>query len=135
MRHKRYHGVLLWNDVTVDSLSVGTSFGTFSAPGTRLWKRDLIYPLFVAQAMWFGMLNVCSKKAQCMERGIEDYEICNSNKVKMGFRLVEPPLWYIKLPLSKSESLLRSEIGWDRIVYWSQRSQRVLLRKFVDDRT
>ena len=31
-------------------------------------------PLFVAQAMWFGMSNVCSAR-EWMEHGIEDHEV------------------------------------------------------------
>ena len=34
-------------------------------------------------------------------------------------------LW--KLSLSKSGSLLRREVGWDRVAYWSQRCQWLLL--------
>ena len=36
LSHIRYHGVLLAIDAAVNWLSLGTSFGTFSATGTRM---------------------------------------------------------------------------------------------------
>ena len=36
MSHIRHQGVHLWNEVTIDWLSVGTWFGTFSALGSRM---------------------------------------------------------------------------------------------------
>ena len=71
MSYIRCHGVLLWNDVTVDWSSVCTWFGTCSAPGARMLARGLVYPLFVAQTMWFGMCNVCSVKGEWVEHGIK----------------------------------------------------------------
>ena len=103
----RYHGVLFWNDVTVDWLSVGTLFDTFIATGVRMRAHGLIYPLFVSQEMWFGMLYVCSAKGEWVEHGIEEHEVRDDNNLQVSFRLGEAPMWHIKLPLSKSGSLLR----------------------------
>ena len=64
LSHVRYHGVLLWNDVAVDWLSVGTWFGTFSAAGARMRTHGLVYPLFVAQTTFLGMPYICSVKGE-----------------------------------------------------------------------
>ena len=53
MSHIRYHGVLLWNDVAVDGLIVGTRFGTFTAPDARIRALALLYPPLVAHTMQF----------------------------------------------------------------------------------
>ena len=111
MSHIRYHGVLLWNDVTIDWLSVGTWFDTFSAPDVRMWRRGLVYLLFVAQTIWFGMPNVCSTKEEWVQHHFENHEVCNNNDTWVGFRLGEAPILNIKLPLSKDLSLLRCKIG------------------------
>ena len=37
-----YHGVLLWNGVSVHLFSVGTWIGTCSAPGARMGRRGLV---------------------------------------------------------------------------------------------
>ena len=62
MSHIRYHGVLLWNGVAGDWLSVGTWFGICCAPGAKMQARGLVYPLFVARTTWFGVSTVCSVK-------------------------------------------------------------------------
>ena len=80
LSHIRYHGVLLWNDVTVDWLCLGTWFGTFSAAGARMRARGLVYPLFVAETTWFGMTDVCNAKGEWGEHGIADHEICDGSK-------------------------------------------------------
>ena len=49
LSHIRYYGATLRNDVTVDWLSVGIRFGTFSAPGVKIQVDGLVYPLCVAQ--------------------------------------------------------------------------------------
>ena len=64
LSHRRYRGVLLWNDVTVDWLSVGSWFGTFSAPGAGLRACGLVRLQFVAQTMWFSMPGVCGSKGE-----------------------------------------------------------------------
>ena len=72
-----YHGILLRNDVAVDWLSVGRwYYGTLSAPGARMRERDLVYLLFVAKTIWFGMPNlkdlVCSYLNEISENDNDD---------------------------------------------------------------
>ena len=71
LSHIRYHGVILWNGVTVYWSSVGTRFGTCSAPGARMWARGLVYPMLVAQTTWFGMLKIWQnfEMEVCLLRG------------------------------------------------------------------
>ena len=106
----RYHGVLFWSDVTVDWLSVGMVFGVCSANGVRMQARGLVYPLFVAQCMRFGMSCVCSEKGNWVEYCTEDHEARHGNNVQVGFRLGEAPMWHIKLLLSKIVSLLSDDV-------------------------
>ena len=42
LSHIRYHGVLLWNEITVVWLSVAMWFGTYSCLGTRIQTRGLV---------------------------------------------------------------------------------------------
>ena len=81
MSHVRYYGILLWNGVAGDWLSVGMWFGTCYAPGARIRVRGLVYPLFVAQTTCFGMLDVCSTKGEWVEHGVECHEICDGINV------------------------------------------------------
>ena len=74
MSHVRCHGVLSWNEVTVDWLSMGTWFGPFNARGSRMQARGLVHPLFVAQTTWFGIPNICNAKGEWAEHGIKDHE-------------------------------------------------------------
>ena len=82
MRHVKCHGVRLWNDVKFDWSSVCTWFGACSGPGARMRTRALVYLLFVAQTMWFSMLDVCSVKGEWADLGAEDYEVRGSKRVK-----------------------------------------------------
>ena len=41
----RYYGILLWNEVAIDWLSVGTWFGTFTALGSKMQARGLVNSL------------------------------------------------------------------------------------------
>ena len=75
MNHIRYHGVLLWNGVAGNWLSVGTWFGTHCVHGARVRARGLVYPLFVARTTWFDMPNVCSAKGEWVEHGVKCHEI------------------------------------------------------------
>ena len=59
--------------------------------------RGFVYPLFVAQTMWFGMCDVCSVKGEWVEHGIEGHEVCGSNNKQVHFRLGEEPVGYTKL--------------------------------------
>ena len=58
---------------------MGTWFGTFSAPGVRIWACGLVHPLFVALTMWFDMPNVCNVKGEWAEHSIKDHEVCTDN--------------------------------------------------------
>ena len=100
------------------------------------WRKNvgkLVYPLLVAQTMWFRMPNFCSTIDELVEHGIEDHKACNRSNVQVGFR--EVPMLHIKLSLSKGGPLLRCEVDWDRVTHWLQRCQWVLLTKFVGGRT
>ena len=57
---------------------MGMCLGTCCTPGTRMWACGLVYPLFVAQTIWFGMPDVCSVKGEWVEHGVECHEICDS---------------------------------------------------------
>ena len=110
MSHIRYHGVLLWNDVTIDWSSVGMWFGTSSALAAKMQAHGLVHPLFVAQTTWFGM-PVCSMREEWVEHSIKGHEVHNSNKVWVGFRLEKAPMGHMKLLFSKGGSLFRDEVG------------------------
>ena len=69
----------MWNDVTDDWLSVSTWFGTCSAPTGRMQERGLVYSLFVAHTMWFGMPDICRVKGEWVEHGIKRHEVRDSN--------------------------------------------------------
>ena len=116
MSHIRCYGELLWNDVTVDSSSVGPWFGTCSALGVRMQAPCLVYPLFIAQTTWFGMPDVCSTKGEWFEHSLKGHEIRDGNNIWVGFRLVEAPMGHMLLLLSKCGSLSRGEIGRVRAV-------------------
>ena len=60
LSHIRYHGVLLWNEIAVDWLSVAMWFGTFSSLGRRMRTCGLVRPLFVAKTMRFGIPYFCN---------------------------------------------------------------------------
>ena len=111
MNHKRYHGVLMWNDVTVNWSRVASWFGTCSAPGARMRARGLVYPLLVAQTNWFGILDVCSVKGEWVEHSIKGHDVRVGNNVKLGFRFREAPMGHMKLLLSKGGSFLRGDVG------------------------
>ena len=74
-------------------------------------------------------------QTEWVEHGTKDHEVPNDNNIYMEFRLGETPMWHIKLPSSKGGSLLRSEVGWDRVAFWLQRCQWLLLMEFVGSRT
>ena len=75
MSHIRYHGVLLWNGVAGDWLSMGTWFGTCCVLAQECGPRSLVYPLFVARTTCFGMPDVSSAKGEWVEHGVECHEI------------------------------------------------------------
>ena len=65
-------------------LIMGTWFGKFTVLCTTIWARGQVNLLFVAQAIWLFMPNVCSGKGVWVENGIQDHELCNSNNVQVG---------------------------------------------------
>ena len=65
------------------------------------------------------MLRVCSAEGEWAERGIEDREVHDSDKVKEVSGLGEPHMWHITLPVSKDGSPWKGEVGWDRVAYMS----------------
>ena len=71
----------------------------------------LLYPLFVAQTMWFGTPDVCSAKGEWVEHGIKGHEVHDSSNVQMRFRLEKEPMGHMRLHLSKGGSLIRGEVG------------------------
>ena len=87
MSHIRYHGVLLWNGVAGDWLSVGMWFGTCCAPGARMRARGLVYQLFVARTTWSGKPDVCCVKGELVEHGVQCHEIRDGINVQVGFTL------------------------------------------------
>ena len=56
----------------------------------------------------------CSAKQKWVEHSIKVHEIRNGNDVLRGILLGEAPIRHIKLPLAKSGSPLRDEMGWVR---------------------
>ena len=40
-------------------------------------------------------------------------------------------MWRVKLTLSKGGPLLRGEVGWDRVAYFSKICQWLLLKEFI----
>ena len=60
LSHIRYRGVLLWNEIAVDWLSVAMWFGACSCLRAGMQKHHLVRPLFVAKSMWFGIQDFCN---------------------------------------------------------------------------
>ena len=81
LSHIRYHGVLLWNEIAVDWLSVAMWFGACSCLSTGMQTRDLVCPLFVAKAAWFGRPNFGNTEDEWVGHGVNDHEVCNGSDV------------------------------------------------------
>ena len=62
LRHIRYHGVLLQNEIAVDWLSMAMWFGTFSSLGARMRARGLERSLFVVKTSWFRIPEIVTPK-------------------------------------------------------------------------
>ena len=73
----------------------------------------------------------CGAKGELVEYGIEGYEVRHGNNVQVGFSLGKAPMWHVKLTLSKGGPLLRGEVGWDRVAYFSKICQWLLLKEFI----
>ena len=81
MIHIEYHGVLLWNEITVDWLIMGMQFGILSFLGARMRSHGLVRPLFLVQTWWFGIPDVCNAKGECLEHGIDELEVPDDKDV------------------------------------------------------
>ena len=93
-------------------------FDACSAPCVKKRACDLVYPIFlVCQNAWFGRLGVCSAEGEWAERGVEDREVHDSDKVKEVSGLGKPSMWHITLLISKGGSPWKGEIAWDRAAY------------------
>ena len=60
LSHIRYHGVLLWNEIAVDWLSVAMQFGACSCFSAGMRTRGLVRPPFMAKTTWFGIPDFCN---------------------------------------------------------------------------
>ena len=81
LRHKRYFGVLLWNEIAVDWLSVAMWFGICSCYGARMWRHGLVRPLFVVKTMWFGIPDFCNVEEEWVGHSVKDHEVRDGNDV------------------------------------------------------
>ena len=81
LSHIRYHGVLLWNEIAVDWLSVAMWFGACSCLGAGMRTRGLVRPLFVAKTTWFGTPDFCNAEEEWVEHGVKDHEVHDGNDV------------------------------------------------------
>ena len=81
LRHIRYFGVLLWNEIAVDWLSVAMWFGICSCYGARMWRHGLVRPLFVVKTMWFGIPNFCNVEEEWVGHSVKDHEVRDGNDV------------------------------------------------------
>ena len=81
LSHIRFHGVLLWNEIAVDWLSVTMWFGACSCLGAGMRTRGLVRPLFVAKTTWFGTPDFCNAEEEWVEHGVKDHEVRDGNDV------------------------------------------------------
>ena len=81
LSHIRYHGVLLWNEIAVDWLSVAMWFGACSCLGAGMRTRVLVCQLFVAKTTWFGTPNFCNGEDEWVVHGVKDHEVRDGNDV------------------------------------------------------
>ena len=62
--HIRYHGVLLWNEIAFDWLSVAMGFGASSYLRVGMRIHGLVRPLSVAKTMWFSIPDFCNAEEE-----------------------------------------------------------------------
>ena len=77
----RYHGVLLWNEIAVDWLSVVMWFSACSCLGVGMRTRGLVRPLCVAKTSWFGTPDFCNAEEEWVGHGVKDHEVHDCNDV------------------------------------------------------
>ena len=88
MSHTRDHGVVLWNCVTVDWLSVGMWFGTYSACGVTMWPHGLVYSLLLfspSHVVWYALC--LYRKGEWVEHSVASHELRDDNNVLGSFML------------------------------------------------
>ena len=81
LSHIRFHGVLLWNEIAVDWLSVAMWFGECSSLSVGMRTRGLVRPLFVAKTTWFCMPDFCNVEEDWVGHGVKDHKVCNGSDV------------------------------------------------------
>ena len=81
LSHISYHGVLLWNEIAVDWLSVTMWFGACSCLGVGMLSRGLVRLLFVAKTTWFGTPDFCNMEEEWVGHGVKDHEVRDGNDV------------------------------------------------------
>ena len=81
LSHIRFHGVLLWNEIAVDWLSVAMWFGACTCLSVGMRTRGLVRPLFVAKTTWFGTPDFCNAEEEWVEHGVKDHEVRDGNDV------------------------------------------------------
>ena len=64
LSHIRYRGVLLWNEIAVDWLSVAMWFGASSCLRAGMQIRGLVRPLSVGKTMWFDIPDFCNAEEE-----------------------------------------------------------------------
>ena len=79
--HIKYRGVLFWNDIAVDWLSVAMWFGTYSCFGARMRTSGLVRLLFVAKFTWFGIPDFCNAEEEWGRHSVEDHEVSDASDV------------------------------------------------------
>ena len=70
----RYHGVLLWNEIAVDWLSVVMWFSACSFLGAGMRTRGLVRPLCAAKTTWSGTPDFCNAEEEWVGHGVKDHE-------------------------------------------------------------
>ena len=73
LSHIKYRGVLLWNEIAVDWLSVAMWFGASSGLSAGMRTRGLVRPLFVARTTWFGMPDFGNVEVEWVGHGVNDH--------------------------------------------------------------
>ena len=81
LSHIRCHGVIFWNEIAVDWLSVAMWFGPYSCLGASMQTSGLVSPLFVVKTMWFGIPDFCHAEEEWVGHGVEDHEVGDGNDV------------------------------------------------------
>ena len=117
MIHIRYHGVLLWNEIIVDWLGVGTWFGTFHSHSARMWACGLVRPLFVVQTTWFGIPNVCDAKESGWNMVSKTMKYVTAMTYRWALGWWRHPCFVLSYFYQRVCGCWEVWVGWDRVVY------------------